>query len=299
MGKLLCIYHGNCADGFGAAWVVRYCFGEDVEFHAGVYQDPPPDVTGRDVLMVDFCYKRPVLDEMANIARSIVILDHHKSAAEDLGDLPESSGDWDTDMEMAKEAVSLGDPPVFALFDMERSGAGITWDYLFPRSSRPPLINHIEDRDLWRFALEGTREIQAAVFSHPYDFRVWDELMQMDTEALRSDGRAIERKHFKDIREFIGAARVRMEIAGYFVPALNAPYCWSSDAGHEMAAGEPFAACYWDTPDGRVFSLRSLPGGVDVSSVARQYGGGGHEHAAGFRVPHGAPDMPELVRDAE
>ena len=81
----MCIYHGNCADGFGAAWVVRKALGE-IDFHPGKYQEPPPDVTGKDVVMVDFSYKRPVLLEMAEKANSILILDHHKTAAEDLLD---------------------------------------------------------------------------------------------------------------------------------------------------------------------------------------------------------------------
>jgi hypothetical protein len=51
----MCIYHGNCADGFGAAWVVRKALGE-IDFHPGKYQEPPPDVTGKDVVMVDFSY---------------------------------------------------------------------------------------------------------------------------------------------------------------------------------------------------------------------------------------------------
>lgn len=38
------------------------------------------------------------------------------------------------------------------------------------------------------------------------------------------------------------------------------------------------------TPEGRVFSLRSSDEGVDVSDVAKQYGGGVHRNAAGFRV---------------
>lgn len=64
--KTLCIYHGNCADGFAGAWVVRRALGEDrVDFYPGVYQEPPPDVTDRDVIIVDFSYKRPVLEQMA------------------------------------------------------------------------------------------------------------------------------------------------------------------------------------------------------------------------------------------
>lgn len=33
------------------------------------------------------------------------------------------------------------------------------------------------------------------------------------------------------------------------------------------------------------YSLRSREGGVDVSEIAKQFGGGGHKHAAGFRLP--------------
>ena len=178
----LCIYHGNCADGFGAAWAVRKALG-DIDFHPGVYQDPPPDVTGRDVLMVDFSYKRPVLEEMIQKARTILILDHHKTAAEDLAGLPPPlDGPYDASG-MYEWAKQCNGPPLHALFDMERSGAGITWDYFFPDTPRPRLIDHIEDRDLWRFNLPGTRQIQAAVFSYPYDFEVWDDLTDRDWET--------------------------------------------------------------------------------------------------------------------
>lgn len=261
----LCIYHGNCADGFGAAWAVRKAM-PDAEFYPATYQAPPPDVTEKRVVMVDFSYKRPVLLDMASKAESILILDHHKSAAEDLVDLPAN---------------------VVAVFDMERSGAMMAWQHFFPDAPPPRLIEHIQDRDLWRFALPGTREIQANVFSYPYDFGVWDALMSADVETLRSEGAAIERKHHKDIAELVKVTKRRMVIGGFDVPVANLPYTLSSDAGHLMAQGEPFAACYWDTPDGRVFSLRSNEAGQDVSAIAKTYGGGGHRNAAGFQVPHG------------
>lgn len=268
----MCIYHGNCADGFGAAWVVRKALGE-IDFHAAVYQEPPPDVTGKDVVMVDFSYKRTVLLEMAEKANSILILDHHKTAVEDLVDLPAN---------------------VTAKFDMDRSGAMLTWGHFFPGEAPPPLLLHIEDRDLWRFALQNTRQIQANVFSFPYDFQVWDTLMASAPETLAAEGEAIERKHFKDIRELLSVTTREMVIGGHRVPVANLPYTMSSDAGHDLAKGRPFAACYWDTPQGRVFSLRSSDAGADVSEVAKQYGGGGHRNAAGFRVSFAQAQMFEI-----
>jgi len=160
----------------------------------------------------------------------------------------------------------------------------LTWEHFFPGETPPPLLLHIEDRDLWRFALQNTRQIQANVFSFPYDFQVWDTLMAAAPATLAAEGEAIERKHFKDIRELLGVTTREMVIGGHRVPVANLPYTMSSDAGHEMAKGKPFAACYWDTPKGRVFSLRSSDDGADVSEVAKQYGGGGHRNASGFTV---------------
>lgn len=284
----LCIYHGNCADGFGAAWAVRHALlpHGPVEFHAGIYGKAPPDVTNRHVVLVDFSYKRPVLLEMYAKAATILVLDHHKTAAEDLDGLPRARKTW-------AEHIALADAPgcsaMGVLFDMERSGAGIAWDYFHPDEARPALINHLEDRDLWRFKLPRTREIQAAAFSHPYTFEAWDMLMHANLDDLAREGAAIERKHHKDIAELVAVTKRNMVIGGVSVPVANLPYTLTSDAGHLMAEGQPFAACYWDTPSGRVFSLRSRPEGADVSEIAKGYGGGGHKNASGFTVPFDHP----------
>lgn len=275
--KTLCIYHANCADGFGAAWVVRKALGADnVDFVAGHYGHPAPDVEGRDVIIVDFSYPYELLVLLGHQARSILIIDHHKTAAEALARLqpaPPTFAEWRT-----------SEQHVGTVFDMQRSGAGLTWDYLIPDEPRPRLINHIEDRDLWRFDLPGTKAVTAALFSHAQDFHLWDDLMKRHLSDLRGDGHAILRAHDKNVADLLPNAR-RLIIGGHDVPALNCPHFMASDAGHILAQGEPFAACYSDTPKGRVFSLRSQPEGLDVSEVAKQYGGGGHRNAAGFTVP--------------
>lgn len=276
----LCIYHAFCADGFCAAWVVRRAFKGEVDFHPASYGQDAPAVIGRDVIMVDFSYKRPVINAMARDAQSLFILDHHKTAAEDLAgfEMPQVP-DYYRD---------AGSPySVRSIFDMDRSGAGITWDFFNPGVPRPPLIDRLEDRDLWRFAFNDTRAVQANVFSYPYDFDVWDKLMEEPLHVLCREGDAIERKHHKDVAELVDASMRRMVIGGHNVPVANLPYTLTSDAGHLMAQGEPFAACYMDTPKGRTFSLRSTDAGVDVSEVAKAYGGGGHRNAAGFLKPIG------------
>lgn len=292
MSKVLCIYHGNCQDGFGAAWAVRHALGEDaVEFFPGVYQTEPPEVMGRDVLMVDFSYKRAVIDNMRGRANSILILDHHKSAEEDLRDLyiAPAWNIWRQLIDNKATPMSSGVRCVVR-FDLERSGAGIAWDYFHPGERRPAVIDHIEDRDLWQFRLPETREISAALFSLPYDFALWDRIMsgEYSTRDLVVAGEAIERKHHQDIANLLPVVQREMTIGGVRMPVACLPLTLTSDAGHKMAIeAKGVAACYWDTPEGRVFSLRSTDDGPDVSVIAKQYGGGGHAHAAGFRVALG------------
>jgi oligoribonuclease NrnB/cAMP/cGMP phosphodiesterase (DHH superfamily) len=292
--KPLCIYHGNCADGFTAAWAVKKALGDDVDFHAGIYGQPPPIVANRDVVMVDFSYKRPVLQGMlqsgdVNQASSILILDHHKTAAEDLAGIKSPEDGYDPRRWRAGWEQEM-DWPVRSIFDMERSGAQLTWDYFHPGKQRPLLVDYVADRDLWRFTMPKSREVNAYIFAHEYSFAEWDRLdtkMNENIETVSAMGWAIEKKHHKDVAELVKITKRTMTIGGRAVLVANIPYTLASDGGNLMAKGEPFAACYWDTPNGRVFSLRSSKDGLDVSAIASQYGGGGHRNAAGFQKPIG------------
>ena len=115
-------------------------------------------------------------------------------------------------------------------------------------------------------------------------------LMATPVADLVYDGLIIERKHFKDIKELVKITKRYVTINEIRVPVASLPYTMSSDAGHMMAEGEPFAMCYWDTATHRIFSLRSTKDvGMDVSVVASSYGGGGHKHASGFSVTREHP----------
>lgn len=262
-----CIYHGNCADGFTGAWVVRKALGEGVIFHAGVHQTPPPSITGATLVMVDFSYKRNLIVDLAKNNERVIIIDHHKTAEEDL--------------------LSLNLSNVEAIFDMNKCGCVLAWEKYFPEKTMPQIMENIQDRDLWKFVLPGTREIQASIFSYEYEFDIWDKLMSTDVYSLREGGVAIERKHHKDVAELVAVLTRWMKIGGHVIPVANLPYTLSSDSGELLCKmhGTPFAGCYYDSPRGRIFSLRSLPGGADVGAIAKIYGGGGHQGSAGFTVP--------------
>jgi len=295
MTKPLCIYHANCADGMTAAWAVMRALGHDrVDFFPGEYQRLPPPVYDRDVILVDFSYKRHVLRDMTPLAKSILILDHHKSAQEELEGLPTAPqcyAEW-------RARLEEGDnPSVAALFDMNRSGAGITWDFFHPAPlPRPALVDYVEDRDLWRFALPESREINAAVGSYELSLHQMDMLHSIlsgdiscgTRHELVVGGRAILRKNARDLEQILSTTTRRMTIGGVQVEVANLPFSMTSDGANILANRSivGFAASYADTEKGRVFSLRSV-GGYDVSKIAEAYGGGGHAKAAGFTMPLG------------
>ncbi|EEX09593.1 phosphohydrolase [Ruegeria lacuscaerulensis ITI-1157] len=296
MNRTICIYHANCADGFTAAWAVREALGNKVEYVPASYGDAPPEVTGADVIIVDFSYKRPMLERMAQTARSVLVLDHHKTAQADLAGIPAPEGQWDMHRSTAGNPV--------ALFDMDRSGAQMAWDY-FHQGARPFLVDVVADRDLWRWQLDQSREINAVIGSHEMTWDTWGDLaarLQADADIGRvaAEGKAILRAHDKLVRQVIDASKRRMVIGGYDVPVAAAPYALASDTAGAMAEGEPFAATYVDRPKGRAFSLRSRSNGIDVSEIAKAYGGGGHRSAAGFLMPLGweGDTQPAQVKDA-
>lgn len=275
MSNVYVIYHANCADGFTAAWAAWRNYPE-WHYVAGLHDTlhefmPPP---GSVLYFVDIAPKREHLLALAQVCEGITILDHHKSAAEQLAGVE-------------AELKATGGARVDIFFDMEKSGAMLAWEHFNPGLPAPPLVEHVQDRDLWRFAIPGTREFQITLFSYEYDFDTWDTLASIKPDSLIAEGHALNRKHMKDVRELIRIGARDEMVAGVLVPVLNCPYFHSSEAGNLMSEGRAFAACYYDAYGRRNFSLRSKDGGADVSAIAKQFGGGGHARAAGFSVPMG------------
>lgn len=277
----LCIYHGNCYDGFTAAWVVAQ-HRPGASFLAASYGDEAPDVTGLDVVIVDFSYPRDVLERMHAQAKSLLVLDHHKTAEAALASLP------------------------YAIFDKDRSGAGMAWDYFGGGAPCPKLVQYVEDRDLWRWVLPHSREINAWIMSFAFGFDAWTGMARtLDDPPMRQTaiaaGAALENKHNKDCHAVVQAGMNEIEVLGHKVPAVNAPFTMASDIGNILAniPGVPFSVTYYDTLLERRFSLRSTDKGLDVSEVAKHFGGGGHRNAAGFAIPMGRlPDMWRILAKA-
>lgn len=264
MSDTYVLYHGNCYDGFGAAYAAWRVFGDDATYIPVVYGQPfPPEVpVGATVYILDFSYPRDELIEHHGWSKKLVVLDHHATARDALASLS------------------------FATFDMERSGAHLAWAHFHPRRPLPWLLRYVEDRDLWRHALPNSREITSALRMYPMTFDVWDRVVrqaQAYRPRLIREGRTALTLTTMTVQMMCDKARIG-RVGGYAVPVVNATCHWS-EVGEELLSRypeAPFAGSYHDSVDGRrTWSLRSRPG-FNVSEVARHLGGGGHPQAAGF-----------------
>lgn len=275
--KPLVLYHANCWDGFCAAWVAKGALG-DIDAHPAHYGTEPPDVSDRVVYLLDFSYPRQTMRDIIGRAKEVIVLDHHKTAQEALGDLVDEAIQR-PDLCPTRPGVVL--PTI--RFNMDKSGGRMAWEHFYPRAEGSPwLVDYTEDRDLWRHALPHSEEINAALRSYQLDFDLWSEFHQREPESFVVEGAAIRRRERQIVADHIRNARLENFDGTHTVPIVNATVLFSEIAG-ELAEGHPFGACYFDRKDGkRQWSLRSRDGGVDVSEIAKVHGGGGHQQAAGF-----------------
>lgn len=291
----ICVYHFPCDDGFASAWVARRKW-PDIQLvptNYGLALPSDLDVSGKNVLIADFSFKYDELSAMSWKAKRVVILDHHKTAAADLDRLPRFNGGLESkSFECAiHQCWTENGPEIVACFDMEHSGAALTWEFCFPNEPMPEFIRFIEDRDLWRFSLKNTRPFSLYLKSMPATFEAWDECAsewQHEPETVMAKAYAIERFYDQRITEVVPTATLKTIGKWKDVPTAHAPYAFASDLAHELLKAHPsapFAAVVVDAYGGRTYSLRSEDSRQDVSEVAKTFGGGGHRNAAGFRVP--------------
>lgn len=293
--KPLVIYHANCYDGFTAAWVFKR-FRGDADFVPGNYGQDPPDCKGRDVWLLDFSYPRDVmLKSVIAPSERTIVLDHHKTAEAALDGILQ---------DVRKKGLQRTADQI--VFDMSRSGAGITFDFLedefdkrhgvhTPRLQgyrKMRIVDYVEDRDLWKFQYPQTKAVLAWMATQPMTFEAWDSLaVHCETASDGMVPAVTAGKHVMSYIENYGKkamATARMEkLDGHTVPTMNIAYLNCSDHLDSMLSATPdapFVVSYFRRADGKwQFSLRSRED-FDVSEVAKKFGGGGHKQAAGFEV---------------
>lgn len=276
-------YHGSCYDGFGAAYAAWKKFGDSAKYIAVSYGksiiDNHPLKEEDEVYIVDYSVPNDEFDDIASRVSRLVLLDHHKTALERFIDpLP-----------IPDDGIFIHkNENVEVIFNMNKSGALITWEYFHPGTVVPKLVQFISDRDLWRFTFTATQPMHALLTSKEMNFGLWDSIMaeiEVDSSRLVGIGNSLLEMQAQIVSD-ICKKTYMTEIAGHVVPIVNTSSHWS-EIGNKLLIlypNAPFSASYTDMPDGtRMYSLRSNAS-FDVSEIALQFGGGGHKQAAGFKL---------------
>lgn len=284
------IYHNPCCDGTASAFAAYIYFMEnnpdqEVKYKPTQHGSKPPDVTGKNVLICDFSYRKEILEKMIKQANKLLVIDHHLSAQKGLADIDDK----------------------YKIFDMEHSGAVLTWNYFFPDKEPPLLFKYVEDRDLWKKELPNTDAFASYFFTLEHSFEAYlpflDNTFLLTT--IKNKGMAYMElnEHYTRMVSYYACPKF-CRIAGkyYFVSYINSNVL-KSDIGNyifKLYPNTSFSAVYSmnDWEDTTSFSLRSTKRHADVSEVATFLGGGGHRNASGLRLDYVGSVLPGKIYDS-
>lgn len=286
--KKIIVFHKNCMDGIGAAFITKAALlkttkNEDIQEwniqygeEENLFSIMPIDKTSLpkslDFYFVDFSLNRESMTKLSNYScvNKIVVIDHHKTAEQELKGL-----------ENELDNIEIN-------FDMNKSGATLAFDYFNSDLDRE-LFEYIEDRDLWKWDLKFSKEISEALrcFVKPNDidcfFKVYQKfnaefknfvetgeiLLTQKNIHVQSKIKKVQDIELHDIKfKYLNATENISEIGNEIIKLYDTP-----------------ALVYFiNDKNEYVCSLRSSDNHEDVSVVANAFGGGGHRNACGFTL---------------
>lgn len=272
------IYHSPCPDGVTSAAIASNYLknhGRRAKFHPTSYGSKPPSIPDNSIVMfLDFAWNKVDLMDLIERSRMVIVLDHHKSHQQEL--------------------FGIDHPKANIVFDMDKSGCGLTWEFFYPALQYPEMVKYVQDRDLWRFSHDETKPFASYLQSINSSIDEYSKLLiKMESRNGHYDVMMMADACYKLECSLVkrackSAVMVRFVYNDgiYIVPAVNTGV-YQSEVGHELLQLHPearFSATFYRSShsDWR-WGLRGR-GDFDVSEVAKMFGGGGHHNAAGFEV---------------
>ena len=308
-------YHQNCMDGSCSASLMSQVLEQKKMQHityipVNYNKEFPMDTVDELALcfMVDFSAPVEVLEEIEQKSQGLLIIDHHQSAVEAILKYQETA------------TPKFG----YILAGTKHSGASLIHEVLIKQlrlvgntTPMERIVDHCCNHDTWRHngvITDPSYGFVTAVYAACEDSdkdQASKNMLDFLNIFFRAAYAADDNAHvFQQIEGYsnIGIQMLKFKILEaqsyvktgkhaylqqderiYQFLAVKAPYRTTSmvgTTGYLLFPDTNFVAIYEDKPDSEdyVISLRSRKGGVDVSAVAKFYGGGGHASAAGFKI---------------
>lgn len=288
--KNVIIYHDKCADGAVAAAIAYEALSKNSPtvvypyyYNKAVGDWAQPDC---NVFIVDFSFSEQTLLDLEKTVNKVVLLDHHKTASENLKQYK------------AKCDCAGSGCKVFLNIDQAKSGARLAWEYFYPNVPAPKLVRAIETRDLWVWTEPNAKQLLAYFDSVCADIYSNNNAQEVISQKLRNlihlsdqDWQAYEQEgqiYLNKLAQAVSSINtfsMDLVLNGVLGRACNNSYLDAkNDLGAMLASVHNTFGLVWYVGDGVVkCSLRSSKG-FDVESLAKKYGGGGHETSASFTL---------------
>ena len=244
-----------------------------------------------DLFLTDFSLSLEATAFLLVYCQSVTLLDHHASSLKALEPL---RGHPKFDMSFSNTAM-CGSKVVSAYLRQQFFLKGV------PEYHENPLLDYVQDYDLWQHLRTETMDIGAAIYANDfsivprksgstgYDFPGLSEILNMSPGDLQVYGAFVMRHVRKQAAKYIAGdwLVIYMPDPGLYVPVVNCPTDLANIVANEIAKQAGAAITYMQLPDRYVYSVRSV-GEVDCIAIAKTLSGGqggGHKNSAGFSLP--------------
>lgn len=263
---MICYYH-NDLDGRCAGAIVRRHFVKiqsDNKFIEMEYSSMADlDLIGMKevVVIVDFSFKPEIMEQIISKTKNIIWIDHHKTAFE------------------YKYSIEMK-----GLRDIDYAGSELAWMYFFPNEKMPRSIGLIGDRDKWAWKYgEETAQFNQGmkIFAHQPTDLIWIDLLNSNERVSEITKAGEICLKFRDgfCKDYAEGYGFETEFESYKCFALGL-YQFGSEAFGQRIEEYDICLSFEFLGDKWIIGLYSKK--IDVSEIAKKYGGGGHKGAAGF-----------------
>lgn len=270
------VYHAGCLDGFGSAFIVWYYYKikygiekansiKYLPFDHRCKKNISNKFNDKTVLICDFSFNLEKTRQLIQIVKSLLIIDHHKSALENLDTIDDK----------------------FKIFDMNMSGVGLTWKYFFG-NKMPKFLKYIQDYDLWMFKYSETKKFISYISNTWFDFIEWEKYLSSDhLEKCIEIGKHYFKNQSNIVRNILRSSYFKIHEINqkYFIVAYVNSSMLKSELGNKMMKKYRFCdfACIWNYENNSYtkYSFRSTNKKYDVLTIASNFNGGGHRNASG------------------
>jgi len=271
---MICFYH-NDLDGRCAAAIIERWPWMDTLCPRKIYIEmdynkiaPIDNIQpGEQVMIVDFSFKPEVMTEVLKITPNVVWIDHHATAK-----------DYDYGRILSGNRTFI---------DKGLSGCELTWQYCHPTENIPRGVALIGDYDAWRLKTdpecfqfyEGLKLRQDQSPTAKWWSYLLEDVTHWVDEVLIQGESAIQ---YRDAycEDFIKQFGYETELDGVKMFAVNLYRFGSKCFGARM---KQYPVCIGYAHNGNKYIVSLYSEQVDVSTICKAHGGGGHKGAAGFQ----------------